>query len=215
MKNLHIWISLVLSLFVTQLLAQSSTIKKTTIEVPGFVSYGPQGQYFVPITDVSGTKDAIEELELVPDSIKFVAIIPVSVSGATKNIGYDQVYGKAGMQDIRPCEKWVAVKIAEYNLPIKDKVYILTDVSTAFQKDGKPKQMFDIPFIEPKNGKLSMGEENMGTLETFELVTEISDTGEMETWYDDLKYSWKSFPSENTRIMVLISVERMIGGVPK
>jgi hypothetical protein len=204
-----------LSLFATQVLAQSSTTKKVTIQVPGFVSYGPQGQHFVPITSVGETEDAIKELGLVPDSIKFVAIIPVSASGVQKNLGYDQVYGKAAMQGIRPCEKWIAAKIAENNLPIKDKVYILTDVSTAFDKDGKPEEMFNIPFIEPINGVLKLKKENMGTLETFELRAEISETGEMETWYDDLKYKWKSFPSENSRIMVMMSEERMTGRAMK
>jgi hypothetical protein len=212
MKNIQIFIAVVLSLFATQVLAQNSTTTKVNVQVPGFISYGHQGQYFVPIASVSETKDAIKELGLVPDSINFVAIIPVSASGVQGNIGYDQVYMRATMQGMYPCEKWVAAKIAEYKLPVKDKVYILTDVSiAAFDKDGKPNDVFEVPIIEPKDGVLSLGKENMGTLENFSFVAKISDNGEMESGYDDLKYEWKSFPSKDSRIMVIMSPERMTG----
>ena len=98
MRNIQIFIAVVLSLFATQVLAQNSTTTKVNVQVPGFISYGHQGQYFVPIASVSETKDAIKELGLVPDSINFVAIIPVSASGVQGNIGYDQVYMRATMQ---------------------------------------------------------------------------------------------------------------------
>jgi hypothetical protein len=213
MRNVQIYIALVLSLFATQVLAQGSTTKKVNIEVPGFISYGPQGQQFVPIANVSDVKTAIKMLGLTPDSIQFVAIIPVSASGVYKTTRYDQVYARAGMQRILPCYRWVAVEVTKLNLPIRNKVYVLTDVSTAaFDRNGKPKQMFNIPFIEPQNGKLSLGTESMGTLESFELITKISDTGTTETVYD-VHYNWKSFTDEDSRIMVIMSVERIIGGV--
>ena len=88
----------------------------------------------------------------------------------------------------------------------------MTDVSiAAFDKDGKPNDVFEVPIIEPKDGVLSLGKENMGTLENFSFVAKISDNGEMESGYDDLKYEWKSFPSKDSRIMVTMSPERMTG----
>lgn len=210
LKSLQCIIVGILSLPMMQVFAQENPVlENTTVQVPGFISYNNQGQIFVPISGVNEIEKLIKENDSLSDSIKFVVIIPVFATGAKNNISYDQVYGKAARQGIRPCEEWVAAKIAKYNLPIRDKVYILTDVYIALDKDEKPRKKFTVPFIGPKNGGLELGEENMGTLESFELVAEISNTGEMETLYD-VKYKWDSFPSENSRIMVLMSKERMM-----